>query len=101
MIVPDFFCEGFNKPTLKLEKAVQCYLPLSRHLLLLLLGIFMIFDVYGNHKEKALTEQTEQKPTGRRFLIWENSNELKAKYSHASIISSKRVVLTSKAMIIV
>jgi len=31
-----------------------------------------------------------------RFSTWENANELKSKYSNASIISSKRVVFNIK-----
>lgn len=31
-----------------------------------------------------------------RFSVWKNSNELKAKYGNASIISSKRVVFNIK-----
>ena len=59
-------------------------------------------------KEKTLTEYCKQSKYHLaeesikawiyevRCSIWENSNELKAKYSHASIISSKRVVFNIK-----
>jgi mRNA interferase HigB len=59
-------------------------------------------------KEKALTEycklsQYKQAEASLkswiyevRFSIWNNANELKLKYSNASIISSKRVVFNIK-----
>ena len=59
-------------------------------------------------KEKTLTEYSKQSKYHQaeeslrawiyevRFSTWENSNELKAKYGSASIISSKRVVFNIK-----
>lgn len=59
-------------------------------------------------KEKTLTEYCKQSKYHQvaeslrawiyevRFSTWENSNELKAKYGNASIISSKRVVFNIK-----
>jgi len=59
-------------------------------------------------KEKTLTEYCKQSKYQKaeesikawvyevRFSVWENSNELKAKYGNASIISSKRVVFNIK-----
>jgi mRNA interferase HigB len=59
-------------------------------------------------KEKTLAEYSKQNKYKKaeesiqawiyevRFSIWKNSNELKAKYGNASIISSKRVVFNLK-----
>ncbi len=59
-------------------------------------------------KENTLTEYCKQSKYHQaeeslrawiyevRFSTWENSNELKAKYGNASIISSKRVVFNIK-----
>lgn len=59
-------------------------------------------------KEKTLTEycklskykQAEEHVKAwiyeARYAIWDNANELKAKYGNASIISSKRVVFNIK-----
>ena len=59
-------------------------------------------------KEKTLTEYCNQSKYKQaeesvkawiyevRFSIWNNANELKAKYGNASIISSKRVVFNIK-----
>lgn len=59
-------------------------------------------------KEKTLNEYCKQSKYHQaeeslrawiyevRFSTWENSNELKAKYGNASIISSKRVVFNIK-----
>lgn len=64
-------------------------------------------------KESTLTklcEQARYKKAGQairswifevRHSDWNNAAELKAKYKGASIISSKRVILTSVEMIIV
>ena len=54
---------------------------------------------------KAYCEQSKYKPAERqlrawiyevRHAIWNNANELKAKYKNASIISSKRLVFNIK-----
>lgn len=59
-------------------------------------------------KEKTLTEFCKQSKYKQaeesvkawiyevRFSIWNNSNELKSKYSNASIIGAKRVVFNIK-----
>ena len=59
-------------------------------------------------KEKTLSEYIEQSKYKLaeeslkawiyevRYSIWANSNELKSKYGHASILSSKRVVFNIK-----
>jgi mRNA interferase HigB len=59
-------------------------------------------------KEKTLTDYCQQSPYKQateslkawiyevKFSNWKNTNELKAKYGNASIISSKRVVFNIK-----
>jgi mRNA interferase HigB len=53
-------------------------------------------DYFGKSKYKQAEESLRAWIYEVRFSSWENSNELKAKYGNASIISSKRVVFNIK-----
>lgn len=53
-------------------------------------------DCFGKSKYKQAEESLRAWIYEVRFSSWENSNELKAKYGNASIISSKRVVFNIK-----
>ncbi|WP_373495297.1 type II toxin-antitoxin system HigB family toxin, partial [Aquiflexum sp.] len=53
-------------------------------------------DYFSQSKYKQAEESLRAWIYEVRFSLWGNSNELKAKYGNASIISSKRVVFNIK-----
>lgn len=53
-------------------------------------------EYYRQSKYKQAEESVRAWIYEVRFSTWNNANELKAKYSNASIISSKRVVFNIK-----
>jgi mRNA interferase HigB len=53
-------------------------------------------EYYKESKYKQAVESVKAWIYEVRFTIWNNANELKAKYGNASILSSKRVVFNIK-----
>lgn len=53
-------------------------------------------ELYKQNKYKHAEESARAWIYEVRYSTWNNSNELKAKYGNASIISSKRVVFNIK-----
>jgi mRNA interferase HigB len=53
-------------------------------------------EYYKESKYKQAVESVKAWIYEVRFSIWNNANELKAKYGNASILSSKRVVFNIK-----